>query len=207
MDTLLHGPRNPASNQCHWFGPAHGKVVAKYVVKKATDPEVEGQDDAGNKIKPKTLFHAIDKSNLPPNEKSPLRLKQEGLTVLFAGGETGSTLLSHTMYHLLANPKVLEKVKEEILEAAGDSKEWPDIKVLEGLPWLVRIFPLWRQVPLSATANHHLQAASVRESLRLRAATMSRLPLVSEKEFIYETWTIPAGVSNNPLYSVCLACH
>ena len=204
MDTLLHGPRKTSVTG---LVQLMAKMVAKYVAKKATDPEVEGQDDAGNKIKPKTLFHALYKSNLPPHEKSPLRLKQEGLTVLFAGGETGSRLLSHTMYHLLANPEVLEKVKKEILEAVGDSKERPDIKVLEGLPWLVRIFPLWGQVPLSATANHHLQAASVRESLRLRAATTSRLPLVSEKEFIYETWYIPAGVSNNPLYSGCLACH
>ena len=172
------------------------KVVAKYVATKATEPEVEKQDDASNRIKPKTLFHAIDKSNLPPQEKTPLRLTQEGLTVLFAGGETGSRLLAHTVYHLLANPDVLEKVKKEILEAVGDSEERPDIKVLESLPWLVRIFHFGRQTPLSATANHHPQAASVRESLRLRAAIKSRLPLVSEKKLMYETWTIPAGVSN-----------
>lgn len=119
------------------------RVVAKYVASKATDPEVPKQDDANDKIKPKTLFHAIDKSNLPPHEKTPLRLTQEGLTVLFAGGETTSRLLCHTVYHLLANPEALEKVKKEVLEAAGDSKKLPDVKVLEGLPWLVRIFPFW----------------------------------------------------------------
>ena len=183
------------------------RVVAKYVASKATDSEVEKQDDTNNKIKPKTLFHAIDKSSLPPHEKTPLRLTQEGLTILFAGGETGSRALSHTVYHLLANPEVLEKVKHEILEVAGESKERPDIKVLEGLPWLVSIFPFWRQVLRSATANHHLQAASVRESLRLRALVMSRLPLVSEKELVYGTWVIPAGVSDNPPYSFRLACH
>ena len=172
------------------------KVVAGYVASKATDPEVKKQEVTDNDTKPKTLFHAIDNSNLPPHEKTPLRLTQEGLTVLFAGGETGSRLLSHTVYHLLANPKVLENVKKEVLEAAGNSKELPDVKVLEGLPWLVRMFTFWRQVLRSATSDHHLQAASVRESLRLRAATTSRLPLVSEKELVYETWVIPAGVSD-----------
>ena len=120
------------------------RVVAEYVASKTTDPELKTQEVTNNSTKPRTLFHAIDNSNLPPHEKTPLRLTQEGLTVLFAGGETGSRLLSHTVYHLLANPKVLEKVKKEVLEAAGDSKELPDVKVLEGLPWLVRMFTFWR---------------------------------------------------------------
>ena len=174
------------------------EVVAQYIASKTTEPEIKKKDDSNTKIpfaKPKTLFHAIDNSSLPSNEKTPLRLAQEGLTILFAGGETGSRLLSHTVYHLLCNPEVLKKVKKEVLEGAGDSKKLPDVKVLENLPWLVRSFFNWRQVPVSAQTDHRLQAASVRESLRLRAATTSRLPLVSDKELEYKEWIIPAEVS------------
>ena len=120
-----------------------GKLAANYVASKATESEVKGQDDGSVKAlstRPKTLFHAIDQSSLPPHEKSPARLAQEGFTVLVAAAETISRLLSHTVFHLLANPEVLERVKEEILEAARRSNELPDIKVLEVLPWLVRDF-------------------------------------------------------------------
>jgi cytochrome P450 len=116
------------------------EIVSKYIASKTTEPEVEKQEDASTETtftKPKTLFHAIDKSALPSHEKTPLRLMQEGLTVLFAGGETGSRLLAHTVFHLLSNPEILEKAKKEVLEAAGDSNQLPDVKVLEGLPWLV----------------------------------------------------------------------
>lgn len=114
-------------------------VVAKYVEAKSTEAKVEKQDEIETVfVKPKTIFHAMDRSNLPPHEKTPLRLQQEGLTVLFAGAETGSRLLAHTVYHLLDNPAVLKKVQKEVLDAAGNSNKIPDVKVLEGLSWLVR---------------------------------------------------------------------
>ncbi|KAK5999321.1 hypothetical protein QM012_005596 [Aureobasidium pullulans] len=124
------------------------------------------------KIKPKTLFHAIDRSQLAGDEKNPQRMYQEGLTVLFAGGETGSRLLAHTMFHLLDNPDILEKVKDEIAGVYRSSNGSPEVKMLERLPWF---------------------SASIRESLRLRAATTSRLPLISTKDLVYKGWTIPAG--------------
>ncbi|EAW12447.1 cytochrome P450 [Aspergillus clavatus NRRL 1] len=147
------------------------KIVSKYMATKATEAQSE-TDEESKKVKPRTLFHAIERSSLPPDEKQPPRLAQEGLTVLFAGGETGSRFLAHTVYHLLCNPDILDKVKKEILDAAGESNEVPDVRTLEGLPWLT---------------------ASVRESLRLRAATTSRLPLVVEQEMVYQNWVIPAN--------------
>ena len=115
------------------------RVVAKYIAGKSIEAKSGTHAETGvSSIKPKTIFHSIDRSNLPPHEKTPLRLQQEGLTVLFAGGETGSRLLAHTVYHLLDNPEVLCKVKTEVLDAAKDSNKIPDVKVLEGLPWLVR---------------------------------------------------------------------
>ncbi|KAL7800573.1 cytochrome P450 [Trichoderma afarasin] len=149
-----------------------GRIAAEYVAHRNTDKgKLEFEEDE-KKVKPLTIFHSIDRSALPKEEKTSLRLMQEGLTVLYAGGETGSRLLAHTIYHLLDNSEILAKVRKEILDAAGDSKDLPDVKVLESLPWLT---------------------ASVRESLRLRATVKSRLPLVSKKELIYKDWVIPAG--------------
>ncbi|KAL3470713.1 cytochrome P450 [Aspergillus californicus] len=143
-------------------------IVSNYLA--VRPKESPGETVSSKSVKPRTLFHAIEASSLPPGEKHPTRLAQEGLTILFAGGETGSRLLAHTVYHLLRNPEILEKVKNEILDAAGDRNQLPDMKTLEGLPWFT---------------------ASVRESLRLRAATTSRLPLVTEKPLTYADWVIP----------------
>lgn len=114
-----------------------GRIAAEYVAHRSPDKgKLEFEEDEKN-TKPLTIFHSIDRSALPKEEKTSLRLMQEGLTVLYAGGETGSRLLAHTIYHLLDNPEILEKVRKEILDAAGDSKDLPDVKVLESLPWLV----------------------------------------------------------------------
>lgn len=113
-------------------------IAAQYITSKAREPELTKPLGEQKTTKPRTLFHAIEASGLPPHEKLPRRLAQEGLTILFAGGETGSRLLAHTVYHLLCNPAVLGQVRNEVWDAVGDSNTLPDVKVLESLPWLVR---------------------------------------------------------------------
>ncbi|UKZ80114.1 hypothetical protein TrVFT333_007879 [Trichoderma virens FT-333] len=153
-------------------------LVSEYIATRDDRPrptEKELQGDSNTKIgleRPPTLFHSIERSALPPHEKSAVRLQQEGTTMLFAGSETTARLLAHTIFHLLDNPDVVQKIKDELLEVMGDDKQIPDLKILEKLPWLT---------------------ASVRESLRLRAATTSRLPLVSKTTLAYKGWVIPAN--------------
>ena len=151
-------------------------IVANYVASRdaAKGDELSGSDTKISYTKPKTIFHAIDKSALAASEKTPLRMKQDGLAVLFAGSETIARVLSHTMYHLLANPEILQEVRIEISAAVGNSNGLPDVKILEGLPWLTAV---------------------VRESLRLRATVTSRLPLFSDKELAYGDWIILAGTA------------
>ncbi|KAH0165972.1 hypothetical protein KCU67_g4511, partial [Aureobasidium melanogenum] len=71
-------------------------IVSNYVSKKSTS-SLSDLAEEKEKIKPKTLFHAIDQSQLVKDEKNFQRMYQEGLGVLFAGSETGSRLLAHTM--------------------------------------------------------------------------------------------------------------
>ncbi|KAL7905486.1 cytochrome P450 [Trichoderma velutinum] len=149
-------------------------LVTEYMTTREDRPQLESQKTNGESAKismqrPPTLFHAIERSTLPPHEKNAVRLQQEGATMLFAGSDTTARLLAHTIFHIIDNPDILRKLREEILEAVDDDKI-PDLKILEKLPWLT---------------------ASVRESLRLRAATTSRLPLVSKTQLTYKDWVIP----------------
>jgi cytochrome P450 len=87
--------------------------------------------------RPLTLFHAIDQSSLSAPEKRPDRLLQEGMTLLFAGGETVAHSLSHIMFHLLDNPEIYSKIKRELDEATPMGETIPSLHTLERLPWLV----------------------------------------------------------------------
>jgi hypothetical protein len=119
-------------------------LVAEYITSKenkSQSKEQKPQGDSSAKVgleRPPTLFHAIDRSSLPPQEKSATRLHHEGATILFAGSETTARLLAHTIFHLLDNPGILQKVKHEVLEATGETNRVADLKTLESLPWLVR---------------------------------------------------------------------
>lgn len=118
-------------------------LVTEYMTTREDRPQLESQKthDGSAKIsmqRPPTLFHAIERSTLPPQEKNAARLQQEGATMLFAGSETTARLLAHTIFHILDNPDILKKLKEEVLQAVDDHKI-PDLKILEKLPWLVRL--------------------------------------------------------------------
>ena len=49
------------------------------------------------------VFHTILRSALPPQEKGPKRLGQEGFVAIAAGGETCARMLTHAIYYILAN--------------------------------------------------------------------------------------------------------
>lgn len=121
-------------------------MVGHHMGAKKSQPWEEEGNKTGSKIgtdKPPTLFHSIERSQLPPQEKSAARLQQEGATMLFAGSETTARLLCHTVFHLLDNPDILRQIREEVLKAVGDSKRIPDLRTLEKLPWLVSLRTLW----------------------------------------------------------------
>ncbi|KAL8808403.1 MAG: hypothetical protein Q9200_004294 [Gallowayella weberi] len=109
------------------------------------------------------LFNYILDSALPAHEKDVHRLAQEGFTVIVAGGDTTARVMSLGIFHLLANPRVLRRLQEE-LDAV---------------------------MPASSDNMPALKAAFIKESLRLAAFPTSRLPLTTPGELIYKDWVIP----------------
>ena len=106
-----------------------------------------------------TLFHEILQSNLPESDKSVNRLKEESVIVTGAGTLTTSWALSVAIYHLLASPRILQKLKTELISAirVSDDLNIP-LSVLDSLPYL---------------------AAVIQEALRLSYGVASRLQRVS----------------------------
>lgn len=137
-------------------------LVTEYIATRDDRPyliEKELKGDSNTKIsleRPPTLFHSIERSALPPHEKSAIRLQQEGTTMLFAGSETTARLLAHTIFHLLDNPNIVQRIKDELLEAMGDDEQIPDLKVLEKLRWLVKSSLIIMNPGLALTACDRL---------------------------------------------------
>ncbi|KAJ9300365.1 hypothetical protein DTO271G3_2482 [Paecilomyces variotii] len=126
-----------------------------------------------------TLFHELLKSNLPDSDKSIARLKDEALIVVGAGTLTTSWALCVGVYHLLAKPELLSKLKEELRTAIPDRNTRLLLPQLERLPYLTGV---------------------IQEALRLGYGVASRLSRICpDKALIFaesgggKTWVIPPG--------------
>lgn len=85
------------------------------------------------------IFQTILKSSLPPQEKTPKRLGQEGFVAIAAGGETCGRMMTNALYHILANKeRVMPVLAKELAEVMPTPEIQPQLKDLERMPYLVR---------------------------------------------------------------------
>jgi cytochrome P450 len=78
-----------------------------------------------------------------------------------------------TSFHVLANPEILRKLKEELKSAMPSDESLPPLSKLEQLPYL---------------------SAVISEGFRKSYGVTQRLPRVSpDAPLIYKDWVIPAG--------------
>lgn len=100
------------------------------------------------------------------------------MVMLIAGTDTTASTLGAIIYHLLADPKLLARLKKELEEAMPDSKAAPVASNLDGLPLLNAI---------------------IKEALRLYpGATHRQDRLAPDEDLVYtspdgKVYTIPAG--------------
>ena len=107
------------------------------------------------------IFHEILQSKLPESDKTVGHLREEAFTIIGAGTVTTSRVLSVVIYHLIASPRILTKLKAELKSAITDPDISVPIEVLENLPYL---------------------AAVVKEALRLGDGVATRLQRVSPEK-------------------------
>ena len=100
--------------------------------------------------------------------------------VVGAGSDTTGIALTVTAFHILNDPKVLARLKEELVQALPNKQTRPDWAELEKLPFLTAV---------------------IKEGLRLAHGTSNRLPRISGSSLKYGDWTIPPNtpVSVSPM--------
>lgn len=83
-----------------------------------------------------TLFHEILSSHLPPEDLTLQRLQNEAMSAIGAGVETATWALGVGCYHILANPDIERRLREELREKIPDPMNMPHWMELEKLPYL-----------------------------------------------------------------------
>jgi cytochrome P450 len=114
--------------------------------------------------------------DLPPEETSPRRLRDEAQTVVGAGLTTTAWSLSHACFYLTENETLQAKLRAELMDAIPDilAEDAFNFQKLEGLPYL---------------------RGCVREGIRLATGVSARNARILQSNLPYRDWIIPAGTS------------
>ncbi|KAG4222841.1 hypothetical protein PC116_g28686 [Phytophthora cactorum] len=92
--------------------------------------------EAGIERKRPTVFAEMFKSDIPEQEKTMSRLVGEAAALMNGGTGTVAWTLSIITYHLLTQPKVLDKLTDELRGVVSDPQRLPPWSTLEKLPYL-----------------------------------------------------------------------
>jgi cytochrome P450 len=123
----------------------------------------------------RTIFHELLESDLPPQEKTYERLWQEASSIVGAGTETTANTLTVIMYYLMADSKIMERLKAEVTEAIPNPNVIPKERDLEALPYL------------SAVISEGLRKSNGVSNRLIRVATNTDLK--------YKSYIIPRGTA------------
>ena len=91
----------------------------------------------------KTIFDGLSDPSVPPEERTPSRLEDEGLIVLLAGTETTARALATAAFYIYQNKLLITKLREELRPVMPTSTTKASWVQLEQLPYLVRRVSLY----------------------------------------------------------------
>lgn len=107
------------------------------MVKQAIQDQRDGKLD--DEQKKKAIYPAIlANDKVPPSEKETKRLQDDAIFFMLAASDAPSQALAITTFHILDNPEVLQRLKDELFSAFPDVTSIPSLDELEPLPYLVR---------------------------------------------------------------------
>ncbi|KAI6352175.1 hypothetical protein MCOR25_009508 [Pyricularia grisea] len=98
-----------------------------------------GDNQAYKEVAHKTIFKELFDANLPPEEKTVERLRHEGVSIVGAGVETTSNVLSKAVFWILNDPSIHQRLTAELDSVWPDSssdQQTPPLSTLEALPYL-----------------------------------------------------------------------
>ena len=136
---------------------------------------VEGKYDCYQKNTHATVFRELLNSDLPREEVTVQRLAEEAQNVVAAGQVTTAHSLKMTSLHVLANPEIHRKLKQDLKSVMPGDGNLPPLSKLEQLPYL---------------------SVVISEGFCKSYGVTQRLPRVSpDAALVYQTWVIQPGTA------------
>lgn len=135
----------------------------------------------------------LDNPNLPLQEKSLLRLEQEGALLVLAGTESPAKTLTVIFCHLLSNSKILSKLRDELSTVPGNAT-WTE---LERLPYLIAIIEEGNRLAFGVTAR---MARIAEETLTYTPSSF----VETQSTTATKSYAIPSGT---PVSTTTLSAH
>ncbi|KXT07151.1 hypothetical protein AC578_2496 [Pseudocercospora eumusae] len=135
-----------------------------------------------------TIFHDVLDSDLPEQEKVPDRLYHDARDLITAGTLTASATLTEITFHLLNNPKVLRKLKEEIMLVMPNVDVLPSFHEVQRLPFMRAVVN--EGLRLNNGVSLRLPRIATHETLRYVARVHTKQGTVQAKEYC-----IPPGTT------------
>ncbi|KAI9148249.1 Cytochrome P450 monooxygenase TRI4 [Paramyrothecium foliicola] len=148
-----------------------------------------GSDSSSSKS---VYYSVLDNPILSAPDKALLRLEQEGALLVLAGTESPAKSLNTIFYHLLANPQIMSKLREELNTVARPAS-WAQ---LERLPYLTAVIEEGHRLSFGVTAR---TARIARETLTYTPTSYAAHSSSSGKSL-----KIPAGT---PMSTTTLSAH
>lgn len=139
------------------------------------DPETMARIQTDKRRKDTIFAQILSSDLLSGQEFSDQRLIDEGVLIATAGSETTAWAITIATYHVMRNPQVLKKLREELRTISAEIPTGctvPSWSALEKLPYLTAV---------------------VKEGTRLAGGMLSRLPRIYDQPIKYKEWIIPAG--------------
>ena len=127
------------------------------------------------KRRKETIFAQILSNSLPKYKLSNQQLINKGVLIATAGSKTTAWAITITTYHVMRNPNVIAKVREELTTIGRSIREGEavaDWTSLEKLPYLTAV---------------------IKEGTRMAGGMLSRLPRIYDKPIHYKDHIIRAG--------------
>ncbi|KAL6716918.1 hypothetical protein ACLMJK_004830 [Lecanora helva] len=179
----------PAALQFPWIMPLMQAIPAFLVVKVqpllaillevqrdiniATKEIIDGKSDKENHFNQPTVVQTLLDSDIPPQEKSLSRLRDEAQLIIAAGLKSTAWALTIASFHIINTPETFIKLRKELESAMSNPDAEVELTALEKLPYL---------------------HACTQEAVRLSYGVTTRLPrILPHDKLRYGTFTIPAG--------------
>jgi cytochrome P450 len=134
---------------------------------------IGNKDKAGKEKEKRTIIREIFESDLPAGDRTAHALEQEAQTFVAAGTASTARVLESTIFYILDNPSITQKLVAEVRQIGSDSSALIPSRQLEQLPYL---------------------SAIVLEGLRMAPAVPSRFPRINRTSAMqYRDYSLPAG--------------